>query len=183
MAETAATVSMEEYLRTSYHPDVEYVYGELREKPMPTLLHGIVQILLGLWFFNHQEEWGIYVASETRTQVDRNHVRLPDIVVLHWGKSIEGILDNPPLIAIEILSPSDRYSDLCERASDLRLMGTENIWLLDPERRTAEFWTGRNWQALDGNVLQAVGSPVFLDTEWLWAQVDRQKSFQHQQRP
>ncbi len=172
MATAATTINLTEYLRTSYHPDVEYVRGELKEKPVPTYLHGIVQIILGSWFLNHRKEWGIVVASEVRTQVDEDHVRLPDIVIVRTGGGRPRTLVQAPLVAIEILSPDDSYADLRERAGDLRTMGVENIWLLDPERRTAEVWTGTHWQPADGSRLTAVNAPVFLDLNWLWAEMD-----------
>ncbi len=172
MAAIATTVSLAEYLRTSYHPDVEYVCGELKEKPMPTLSHGMVQALLAGWFLSHRKEWGIVVASEVRTQVDVDHVRLPDVVLVRTGGGRPRTLVQAPLVAIEILSPDDSYADLRERAGDLRAMGVENVWLLDPERRTAEVWTGTHWQPADGNRLTAVNAPVFLDLDWLWAEMD-----------
>ncbi len=172
MAAFSTGVNLAEYLRTAYHPDLEYIDGELKEKPGPTLLHGIVQMILGSWFLSHRKEWGTLVAGDTRTQVGETHVRLPDVVVVRRGEGARGTLVKAPLVAIEILSPTDSYTDLRERASDLRAMGTENVWLLDPERRTAEVWTGKNWQPVEGTKLQAVNAPVFLDLEWLWAEVD-----------
>ncbi len=172
MAETAAVVSLEEYLETSYHPDVEYIDGYLKEKPMPTLLHGFVQMLLGSWFLQRRKEWRILVASETRTQVDPQSVRLPDVVVVHEAEEKNRALANPPLVAIEILSPKDRYADLRERAADLRRMGVQSIWLIDPVQRTGEVWNGKSWEFVEGNVLAANDSPIYLDLDWLWSQVD-----------
>ena len=172
MAETVSAVSLEEYLATSYHPDVEYVDGQLKEKPVTGFPHGVVQILLGQWFRAHRKEWNILVSVETRTKVDPNRVRLPDVVVVRNGEETRGALVKAPLIAIEVLSPKDSYNDLKDRAADLRAMGTENIWLLDEERRTAEVWTGKQWQLVEGSRLEAVNAPVFLDLDWLWAEVD-----------
>ena len=41
-----ATVSLETYLRISYVPDLEFVYGELKEKPLVSLAHSRVQGIL-----------------------------------------------------------------------------------------------------------------------------------------
>ena len=172
MAEIAASVTIEEYLATSYHPDVEFIDGLLKEKPMVGLPHGEVQAILAAWFRSHRVEWGIRVAVDTRTQVQESRVRLPDIVVVSKDERSAGTLLSPPLIAIEILSPADKYTDLKNRASDLQAMGTENVWLIDPELRTAEVWTGKAWASIETNVLQAVNSPVFVDLGWLWAELD-----------
>ena len=172
MAAIGTAITLEEYLRTAYRPDVEYIDGQLKEKPVPEFLHGIVQAILAGWFRDHRKEWRTVVAVETRTKVDENHVRLPDVVVVSKGEGARGALVKAPLVAIEILSPSDSYADLRERAADLRTMGTENVWLLDPTRRTAEVWTGTHWRPAEDNRLAAVNAPVFLDLNWLWAEVD-----------
>lgn len=54
-----------------------------------------------------EEEWGVLVAAEIRTQISASRVRLPDIVVVPAGPQ-PGMLVDPPLI--EILSPDDSYT-------------------------------------------------------------------------
>ena len=172
MAQTATIVSLEEYLATSYRPDVEYIDGELKEKPVTGFPHGVVQGLLFEWFRGHRKEWNILVSVETRTKVDASRVRLPDVVVVRKGEQSRTALVKAPLIAIEVLSPKDSYKELKDHAADLRAMGTENIWLLDEERRTAEVWTGKQWQLVEGDHLTAVNAPAYLDLNWLWTEVD-----------
>ena len=71
-----------------------------------------------------------------------------------------------------MLSPFDSYDDLLARAYDLRRMGTENIWLLDPKGRTADVWNGKSWEPATGTRLIAVNAPVYVDLNWLWAELD-----------
>ncbi len=136
MSVIAASISLEEYLATSYEPDREYINGHLKQKAVTGFRHGVTQGLLFLWFHERRREWAILASLETRTEVSQDRVRLPDVVIVRKGEEAEGALTKPPLVAIEVLSPTDSYSDLRERATDLRAMGTENIWLLDPLRRT-----------------------------------------------
>jgi Uma2 family endonuclease len=172
MAHSATAVSIEEYLRTSYCPDVEYVDGQLKEKPVVGFPHGETQTILGVWFRAHRKEWGIRVAVEVRTRVMAERVRLPDIIVVTDQERSTGAIDNPPLIAIEVLSPTDTYAELKNRAADLTAMGTENVWLIDPQMRTAEVWHSNAWQQHAGRILQAVNSPMHIDLDWLWAELD-----------
>ncbi len=168
---TTAGISIEQYLRTSYTPDCEYLDGELREKSGRDFPHGNMQAILGAWFQNHAREWRIRVAVETRTRVTGSKVRLPDLVVVPLDASApQGALESPPLIAIEVLSPDDSYNDLRQRARDLRTMGTANIWLVDPAEKTIAVWDGLTWQPFQGGKLQAAGSEAFLDPAWLWAE-------------
>ncbi len=172
MASVATGISLEGYLATSYERPTEYIDGELKEKPLTGMRHGEVQAILSGWFRSHRKEWGIAVSVETHTKVKPTHVRLPDVVVVRKGERVRGTLATAPLIAIEVLSPDDSYEDLKDRAADLHTMGTENIWLLDEKRRTAEVWDGRQWRLFEGPRLQAVNAPVFVDLDWLWAEVD-----------
>ncbi len=171
---TAAKVSLQEYLNTSYRPDVEYIDGELKEKSVVTPAHGKTQTLLGVWFWQRRKEWGIWAAVETRTQVDADRVRLPDFIVMIRTNREQAALTEPPLIAIEVLSPSDSYKELKLRAADLKSMGVHNVWLLDPEARTGEVWRDGSWHREPGTRLEAVDSPMFLDLDWLWQQLDEQ---------
>ncbi len=75
-------ISVEQYLSTRYHPDREYIDGVLKEKAMPTKLHGFVQTMIGRWFGNHMEVWGVAPESEVRTQVRSSSFRLPDVNVV-----------------------------------------------------------------------------------------------------
>jgi Uma2 family endonuclease len=51
------TVPVEEYLNTAYHPDMEYVDGVLVERSMPTLAHGILQMILGAYLSALWKDW------------------------------------------------------------------------------------------------------------------------------
>ena len=170
-------VSLEEYLRTSYHPDVEYLDGKLGEKPVVGFAHGETQGFLFQWFSQHYAEWNIRCAVETRTQVSASQVRLPDVVVVaaqdRPKDESRGALDKPPLIAIEVLSPTDAYLDLKLRAADLAAMGVPNVWLIDEQARTAEVWADRSWHPVTTTRLEAVNSPIYLDLAWLWQQLDQ----------
>ena len=175
-AQPAAPVSItvEEYLRTSYQPDRELISGELKEKPMPSRLHGYVQMLVGHWFAMHGKEWRVAPESEVRTQVRPDSFRLPDVSVTKLGTLSGKTQQNPPLIAIEILSEDDRYLELERPALDLQTMGVLHIWLLDPEQRRAWVWSGRDrW--LPSKELRA-DNAIFLDLEWLWAEVSEHQS-------
>ena len=164
--------TIQEYLATSYRPDLEYLDGRLCEKSTVEPVHGVILAILSDWFRNHLKEWGIKVAVDTRTQVEKERVRLPDLVVVAREEHATGALQVAPLIAIEILSPSDRYTDLKNHAADLRAMGTENIWLIDPELRTAEIWSGKAWVAAESSILSAINSRIHFDLSWLWAELD-----------
>jgi Uma2 family endonuclease len=164
-------VSVEEYLRTSYTPDVEYLEGRLKEKSVVGFPHGRMQALLSAWFWNHAREWKIQVAVETRTRVKVARFRLPDLVVVAADEQTPSALQSAPLIAIEVLSPSDEFADLRARARDLAAMGCQNVWLVDPAEASVAVWNGETWQPFHGEQLQATGTEAFLDLEWMRKQL------------
>ena len=69
-------VTIEQYLKTIYRPDVEYIDGELKEKPAIQWAHVRLQSLLCSWFDQHEDEWKIIGGPEARTRVSQNRVRL-----------------------------------------------------------------------------------------------------------
>ena len=168
---TAVKISLEQYLNTSYRPDVEYLDGELKEKPLVDFPHGEAQGFIFAWFSERYVEWNIRCALDTRTRVSQQHVRLPDVVVVTAGDERRGALLRPPLIAIEILSPTDTFQDLTQRATDLERMGVPNIWLIDEYEHTCRVWRNGAWQPHNAARVQAVNSPIYLDLDWLWSKL------------
>ena len=127
---------------------------------MVQTVHGLVQVLLASWFQTHKQEWGGKAGVEIRTQVTAERIRLPDVVVLARGVYPQTLVD-PPLIVIEILSPDDSYVETKRLAVDYHRMGIKNIWLFDPETRTAEMWTGSAWLAAEW--LCVTEGPIYVD--------------------
>jgi Uma2 family endonuclease len=164
-------ISIEEYLgSTRWRPDVEYLGGLLIEKPATKSLHGVLQSLLGAWFVSHVEEWGVIAGVGVRTQVAPDHVRLPDVLVNPVGHWPEVIVE-PPLIVIEILSPTDSFIFMSERVRDYLGMGVPNVWLLDPESRTATVCRKDAWTEV--RRFEVDKSPIFVDVDALLAQFDK----------
>jgi Uma2 family endonuclease len=166
-------VSIEEYLRTSYDPDVEYVDGYLTEKPVVFSVHGSIQSLLSAWFGRHEEEWQVRVGVEVRVRVAADRVRLPDVIVDHvrfWPET----LVEPPLLVIEVLSPSDTYSETRRKIGEYLAMGIKTVWVIDPETRKGEIW-GESPQ-VDAMRLTVAGTPIYVDLEAIFARLDKYQS-------
>ena len=169
IVETAQAVSVHEYLNTSYESDPELIDGQLKEKSMPTDLHSFVQAMIVHWFATHMREWQIMPLPEVRTQVTSFNFRLPDVAVVRRRLLRGKPQENPPLIAIEILSPDDKFSDLRNRALDFARMGVEHIWLVDPQEQVAFHWGGREEKSwVPTERLAAAGTPIYLDLDWVW---------------
>lgn len=129
-------VSLPEYLATTYEPDCEYIDGEVLERNMGELDHGGLQALLVGWLLNRRKQLGIHVFSETRTQVAPERYRVPDIAVT-INRPAGRVLQEPPFLCIEILSPEDRASRVEEKIDDYLQFGVRFVWLIDPRKKSA----------------------------------------------
>ena len=175
---TSTLVTIEQYLSTDYRPDVEYIDGELWDKnvllrrgdPMVQWAHSRLQVMIGSWFDQHEDEWSILSGVEARTRVSASRVRLPDVVVVAAGPYPETLVE-PPLIVVEVLSPDDTYAEIERRARDYREMGVMNIWLIDPDTRTARVCSRDAWTETLRFTVE--GSPIYLDVAALFARLDK----------
>jgi Uma2 family endonuclease len=166
-------VTVEEYLQTSYRPDCDYVDGRIEERNVGEYDHGLLQLLLGNIFVNNRDAWSVRAVTDVRVQVSRSHFRVPDLSVLRANAPREQILSHPPLIAIEILSPEDRLSRFQARIDDYLAFGVENIWILDPERRTAWTATEAGLQIVHNGELTVPETPIRVVLSELFAELDR----------
>ncbi len=129
---TAALVSVEEYLKSSYEPDAEYVDGMIEERPMGENQHSAWQMALTVYFGSRAREWGIRVRPELRTKTSERRYRVPDIAILDAAAPPDPVALVPPLAAFEILSPEDRLSRLLVRLADFESMGVSALYVIDP---------------------------------------------------
>src|SRR5271169_5073093 len=103
----ATLVPVEEYLRTNYDPDCDYIDGVIVERNLGEKPHSRIQRKCSTCLDNRSKEFGIEVLPEQRVQVSRTRFRIPDITVLRLPESDEGIVTSPPHLCIEILSKDD----------------------------------------------------------------------------
>ena len=128
-------VSVQEYLSTSFSDtDREYRDGELVERSLPDYLHGKVQGLLAAFFAAFRKTKRVYPCVETRMKIRTGLYLIPDVAVFY---SVEpGLLpENPPLIAIEVLSLDDRLAQVREKLEEYKNWGVTHVWLVDPHSR------------------------------------------------
>ena len=133
-------VTLEEYLSTCYHPDREYVHGELVERRLGDYSHSRLQTLLAMFFGTLEDTLHIRVLAEQRIRVlssdSEKRYRIPDVCVVRTPFEHEEVFTRPPYLAIEILSPDDRTADTLLKASDYSRFGIQHIWIVDPAVQT-----------------------------------------------
>jgi Uma2 family endonuclease len=133
---TASTaVPLEEYLRTCYEPDAEYVHGQLVERNVGEWTHSLQQMLLGRLLLE-RGEGRLRVFPELRVRVTNEpRYRIPDLCVVPVSHPRERFLTTPPDLAIEIVSPDDEPADMLAKIGEYLAMGVPHIWVVDPHKR------------------------------------------------
>jgi Uma2 family endonuclease len=144
----ATQISVTEYLNTSYHPDRDYVDGEVLERNLGEYEHSRPQMRVSAYFYNREKEWGVRVVPEQRVQVKPTRFRIPDICVVLEESPVESIFRQPPFLCIEILSKDDSFNSLAVRLDDYVAMGVLNLWAIDPQTR-------RGYRYIKGSFIQA----------------------------
>ncbi len=138
MATTPAVlIPVEEYLRTVYRPDRDYIDGEVLERNMGETPHGCLQTFFAFFFRTREDEWNVQSFTETRLQVQTTRYRIPDLMLVSIPNDNDRIVRTPPLLCIEILSSEDRMRKVQERADDYAAMGVPATWVVDPWRGLA----------------------------------------------
>jgi Uma2 family endonuclease len=167
---TSIGIPIEQYLKTVYEPDAEYIDGEIEERNVGEYDHNVVQMAILLWFHRNARQWKIRVVQEQRTRLTPTRVRIPDVSVFSRDLPVEQVFTRPQLIAVEVLSPEDRHARVQEKIDDYRTFGVPHIWVVDPKTRAGWDCSTGNW--LRQESFEVAGSPVYLSLAELFRELD-----------
>jgi Uma2 family endonuclease len=126
----------------------ELVDGGIRLSPAGGR-HGqiSVELLVRIHAFVRERRLGVVFDSSTGfripgRQVGQQDVRSPDVSFVAAGRlpgerAPAGFVELAPDLAVEVLSPDDRRREVLEKVGEFLDAGTRQVWVLDPEERTA----------------------------------------------
>jgi len=136
-------VPLEEYSKTVYEPDVDYVDGVLEERNVGELDHADLQFHVATLLAGLRRKDGkkFAVYPELRLAVSGTRRRISDVCVF-FERPQEQVPSVQPLVVLEILSPEDGLSRLQEKLDDYHRHGCQAIWVLDPQRQQAFRYDG-----------------------------------------
>jgi Uma2 family endonuclease len=137
---TSISVPVEEYLRTTYDPDMDYVDGELVARHVGEHKHSRLQILIAGLLLSREHTGRFRALTEQRLLVwgKKHRYRIPDVCVMAPPYRSEPVHSTPPHLAIEIVSPDDNTADLLARVADYLQFGVPHVWIVDPCKRTVQ---------------------------------------------
>lgn len=160
--------------------DVELIDGMLVKRMAAQLEHEdlfgwLIRLIGGYVEATGQ---GIVLGSRTAVQIHTYRGRLPDLLFVRWvRRSIvkrKGVYGAPDLV-VEILSPTDKPSDIIALEADYRSIGVREIWLIDLLRKQVKVLKkrrkGYSEEVLTEGILASeVIKGFWLLVEWLFAE-------------
>ena len=118
-------------------------YEQERDKPLPSLNHGFLQAIITGELLRYREKYTPF--SELTLQIDDLHVT-PDLCVypkmeMNFQEDVVRMTE-PPLITVEILSPTQSQQDVMDRINDMLDAGVKSCWLVQPVTETITMFAG-----------------------------------------
>lgn len=156
----------------------EILQGKLSVTPAPSPLHQRISRRLQrqLEDYFHKRSLGEVFNAPIDLILTAQDVVQPDLVVVADPKQISGRgIEGPPLVVVEILSPSTRDCDRGAKAQRYAQLGVRHYWLVDPEARRVEchrLTSGAFRTVVDGRENTPLTHPdwdgLVIELEALW---------------
>ena len=156
-------LSVEEYFTGEYDPEFEYVDGELIATNIGELRHSAVKANLVYHLAAKYRDTKKIFPSLT-TKITETRFRLIDVCVTQGVPS--GLyLEEPPVVAIEILSEQDRPTEFLAKLADYAALGVSDIWVVDPTQKQMYVFENGSMVSVSGNVIASAKLNLELTRE------------------
>ncbi len=140
--------------------------GELIEMTRPAYKHNQVlqTVLVELVLYFRRNPIGQALVSENLYALSPSTRRAPDVAVILGDRREElkdaKVIPIIPEIAAEVLSPSETPRMIHRKLNQYFAAGVKEVWIIDPETRTAEIWTGPHLPDHELTGVDALSSPL-----------------------
>jgi len=151
---STALISVDEYLRTAYSPDRDYVDGEVLERNVGEKDHSRAQRQLIRYFCAKEQDWNAFCFPEQRVQVAPRRFRVPDVCLVLGKEPDEQIFRDPPFVCVEILSRDDTLETTQVKIDDYLNFGVPYVWVINPRSRRAWIYTKDGVQEAKDGILR-----------------------------
>lgn len=127
--------------------------------------------------FAEETDAGRVKADQFAERLDENVVRVPDVAFFkrdNLGKIKPTFSEGGADLIVEIVSPDSRMRDKGEKFYEYERAGVEEYWIVDPERRRAEFYRLRDGAYepvlpdAEGRFYSSALPGFFVRVEWFW---------------
>jgi Uma2 family endonuclease len=128
----------------------ELVRGVLRRMSPAGYHHGRIALRIGGSLGQHVDDAALGAAygAETGFRLEENTVRAPDAAFVRTDRlprpSGPGFFPGAPDLAVEVISPTDTYSQVHEKVLDWLDAGTRMVLVVDPDCRVVTVYHARD---------------------------------------
>lgn len=125
--------------------DYELIRGELRQHPMTrrNFSHSRTTVniaaILKSWLEQQAGAKGLVLAGEAGFCLRRDPDTTVGIDVAYISAELAArtprtapLVEGPPVLAVEILSPSDKHEEVSEKVEEYLRAGVHIVWIVDP---------------------------------------------------
>lgn len=139
-------ITAEELLKMGDIGRCELVKGEIIRMSPAGHVHGKIAMEIGRFLSNYvvENRLGVVYAAETGFIISRNPdtVRAPDAMFVSTERLSEisetdSFLSIAPDLAVEVISPSDPWTEVEEKLDEYFRAGVKLIWVLEPKTKRA----------------------------------------------
>jgi Uma2 family endonuclease len=129
------------------------IRGHLRERPMTARNRFHSRIMtrtakfLDNWLDLQPQPHGSVLCGEVGVRLARNPDTTVGVDVIYIAADVAAqdadgttLIDGVPVLAVEILSPSDTQEQIEEKVDDYLLAGVQLVWVIDPHDRTVTIY-------------------------------------------
>jgi Uma2 family endonuclease len=106
-----------------------------------------VSAALFAWWRGQPEPRGLVVCGEAGVRLRQTQESTVGIDVAYIGPEVAArrtadtsLIDGSPVLAVEILSPSDAQEDIDEKIDEYLAAGVRLVWVIDPHDRTVTIY-------------------------------------------
>lgn len=149
MATSAPTqlLTAEQFAELSFDGLVELVRGEIVEMTRPDQVHGSVcsEIAFAIMAWAKRANAGRVTTNDSGILTERNPdtLRGADVAFfaisqLPGGKLPRGLTSIIPALCVEVLSPSNSWTEMRRKIEEYLAVGVREVWIVDPDARTVE---------------------------------------------
>jgi len=146
----------------------ELLRGELVMMPPAGFEHGRIEMAISapLACFVKEHSLGVVTGAETGFLIGRDPdtVRAPDVAFVRAKRvpatPTTGFFEGAPDLAVEVLSPNDRASELLAKVQDWLGAGCRVVWVIDPATRTVSAYDRPNEMTVYGVSDELTGGQV-----------------------
>lgn len=169
-------MTAEEFANWVHRPEnankcFELVRGEVIQLPPAFLGQGVIcsNASFLLVSYSRQRRKGFVTGNDAGVvlEKDPDTVRGPDVAYYDECQSLDELVtkyaDIPPRLAVEVLSPNDRFSKTIKKINDYLRNGVGLVWFLDPADRTVTVYRAGKEPYVVSNDQELTGDDVLPD--------------------